>query len=311
LKRVITAVKILIIVLIFYLIFKNIYSNWGQLDFRKQHFNLFYIVLSVLIMQLAWMTTAWSWGKTLEAFNFKLRYSDVFTIYFRSMVAKYLPGKLWQIVGSTYMAAKKGVPEGSTVASVVIGQGYSLLSGLALVAGALALGVIQPPGGGFAFFRWTAIPILVLLIILTVRPELAEPLMNWALRLAKRQTISLRINIATSLRLFMAFLIPWFIFGLSFWFLGRGLEDIPISHYLSFTAIMTASTVIGFLAVFAPGGLGVKEGLIVVFLTTLAGYSAAFSSAIAIGFRIITSFVELLAFGITWVITWSQKKSQT
>jgi uncharacterized membrane protein YbhN (UPF0104 family) len=258
-------------------------------------------------MQAAWMTTAWSWGKTLEAFGHKLPYRDIYTIYFRSMVAKYVPGKVWQIAGSTYIAAQKGVPEGATIASVVIGQAYSLLSGLTLVVVFLAIGAIGNSGTELSFFRWSSIPILAFLIILVVKPELGERLMNWGLRLFKRREISMKIKISTSFWLFWAFLIPWFIFGFSFWLLARGFMILSIDLYLSFTAILTAGTVVGFLAIFAPGGIGVKEASMAALLTSFLGFLPAFALALGFGYRIVTSIIELLAFGLTWVIAWIQK----
>ena len=84
------------------------------------------------------------------------------------MVAKYVPGKVWQIAGSTYIASKKGVPEGATIASVVIGQAYSLLSGLAIVAVFFALETFKDSHVEIALFRWTSIPILIAPFLLLV-----------------------------------------------------------------------------------------------------------------------------------------------
>jgi hypothetical protein len=302
------ALKIIIVAAIFYVIFRNILSNFDQLRAQEIQFNYIYVIISLFVMLLAWITTAWSWGKTLEAFGYPLRYPDVFVIYFRSMLAKYLPGKLWQIVGATYVAAQKGVPEGATIASVVIGQAYSLLAGVALCVGALALGFIRIAGEGAAIFRWTSIPVLLGLLVLIVRPNLTEPVMNWGLRLFRRQEVSLKIKPSTSFWLFWAYFVPWCLFGISFWSLAHAIVPMTAGQIIPLTAIFTAATVIGFLAIFSPGGLGVREGAIIVLMTSIAGFPVAIASALAIGFRIINTLIELLAFGITWLITWIQRR---
>jgi hypothetical protein len=223
------------------------------------------------------------------------------------MVAKYLPGKVWQIAGSTYIAAQKGVPEGATIASVVIGQAYSVLSGVALIVAALAFDLIQKPGG-IPLLKWSSIPMLIILIVLVIRPHISVRLMNLVLPLFKRQKVAVEIKLSTSLWLFVAYLIPWFIFGFSFWLLAHALTPIIFSLYIPLTAILVAGTVIGFLALFAPGGLGVKEASMAALAGSLTSFPASFALALGLVYRIVTSIAELLAFGLTWVISKPQKK---
>jgi uncharacterized membrane protein YbhN (UPF0104 family) len=295
-------IKIGLLGLVFFYIFRYLYSNWGQLSSLNIRLNYGYVLLSFIIMKLAWMSTAWSWGKTLEAFGYKIPYSDVYVIYFRSMVAKYLPGKVWQIAGSTYVAAQKGVPEGATIASVVIGQAYSVLSGVALVVAAVAFGLIDKTGG-LPFLRWTSVPMLIILIILVFKPDLSVRLMNLVLPLFKRKKVEATVSISTSLWLFLLYLIPWLIFGLSFWFLANALTPISLSEYIPLTAILVSGTVVGFLALFAPGGIGVKEATMAAMAGSMTSLPISFALALGLAYRIVTSAAELLAFGLTWIIS--------
>lgn len=306
-KRLLSLIKILILIGVLFFILRYLIFNWSQFSSLDIKLNYIYVILSFLAMQLAWMTTSWSWGKTLEAFGHKLPYRDIYTIYFRSMVAKYVPGKVWQLAASTYIAGQQGIPEGATIVSFIVGQAYSVLSGVTLIAAAIALGAMHKAGGGVAFFRWTSIPILMALLVLIIRPNISERFMNLALRLFKREEISMNIKTSTSFWLFFAFLIPWFIFGLAFWLLINALTPMPFSVYFTTTAILTAGTVIGFLAVFAPGGIGVKEASIAALIVSTTSLPAAFALAIGFGYRIVTSIVELIDFGLTWVISRKQK----
>jgi uncharacterized membrane protein YbhN (UPF0104 family) len=305
---IISLVKFVLVGAILYYIARYLYSNWGQLSSLDIHLNYGYVILSFIVMKLAWMATAWSWGKTLEAFGYKLRYRDIYTIYFRSMPAKYIPGKVWQLAGSTYIAAQKGVPEGANIGSFLIAQAYSVLSGVILIIIVFAFSAINRSGQGLTFFRWTSIPILVALLVLVVRPVLMERMMNWVLPFFNRQRVNIDIKISTSLWLFLAFLIPWFIFGFSFWLLANALTHVSASLFVPLTAILTAGTVIGFLTIFAPGGLGVKEASIAALAASITSFPASFALAIGLGYRIVTSIVELIAFGVTWLILPIQKK---
>lgn len=300
-------VKALIIIAIFIFIFKSLFDNWGQLKAAKATFNYYYVISSVIVMQLAWLTTSWSWCKTLEIFGHKISFRNAFVIYFRSMVGKYLPGKFMQLMGMTYIASQKGVPEGLTVASVVIGQVYSLFSGVVIFAGALLAWEFKSSSGYLLGFRWSAIPILIVILGLSFRPGLMIPLINWFLRLMKRVEIKTTIGIRQALSIFILFLIPWFVFGLSFWLLARSLAPVPLSQYALLTSIVVGGTVIGFLAVFSPGGIGVREGAMVILIPAMTGYPIAYASALAVGYRIVMSLVELVDFGLTWAVDRSKR----
>ena len=294
--------KFAIIGAIFYFVINNVVSNWEQMAAQGVHFDAFYALLSILVMMLAWLTTSWSWGKTLEAFGAKLKYRDVFVIYFRSMIGKYLPGKFWQIVGMTYVGAQKGVPEGLIISSAIISQAYSVLTGAILFSFAIVILDLKGIVGNFLSPAIASIPILLLFLVVVVRPVLMVTIINRVLGILKRQKIEVRIGLGKSLEIFALFLVPWFIFGLSFWFLGRSLTPIPFSQYPLLLSIAVGATIIGFLAIFTPGGIGVREGLIVILMTAFTKYPVPLASALALCYRIVMSLVEIMAFGLTWVI---------
>jgi glycosyltransferase 2 family protein len=267
-------------------------------------FDFVYGILSVLSVTAAWMMSAWNWGRVLKAFNYKLSFSDIFDIFFKTNLAKYLPGKVWQIASSTYMAAKLGIPEGVAFTASLAGQAYSVLSGLSLFIIALTFGFIKSPVNLQLYFKWTALPALIVLLVLAARPHLVERIMNWALRLMKREEVTIRISLKEAVELFALYTITWFLFGLSLWFLANALVKVEFSFCFSFTAILAVAVVIGFLALFTPGGLGVREGVIALFLSPIYILPTPLPSAIAVGFRIISVLVEVIAFGLAWILRW-------
>ena len=104
--------------------------------------------------------------------------------------------------------------------------------------------------------------------------------------------------------MFFLYLICWFIFGFGLWLFSNALTPVEIQLYIPMTAILAAAVAIGFLALFAPGGLGVREGVIALFLASVPGFPAPLPAAVAVGYRIIMTIAELIAFGLTWVIKW-------
>jgi uncharacterized membrane protein YbhN (UPF0104 family) len=307
LKYVKNAVKILIVAIIFYFIFRNLISNWSQLGTLNFKANYVYGVFSLIAVMAAWFMTAWNWGRVLRAFHSEISFGDVFNIYFKTNLGKYLPGKVWQIAGSTYMAAQRGIPEGMALTVSLAAQAYSVLSGLSLFAAAMAFGFVGSPGDLHSFFKVSAIPVLITLMVLAARPRLVEPIVNWWMRLFRRQEVTIHISLLNAAELFGLYLITWFLFGLGLWFLANALTPAGFGIYINLTVVLAIAVVIGFLALFAPGGLGVREGIMVLFLTPIPALPPPVPSAIAVGFRIISMIVETIAFGLTWVIKWNSK----
>ncbi len=289
--------------IILFLIAKNLYSNWdqlGELDFQP---NYPYLFMSLIVLLLAWVATVWSLQKLFAAFDYDISLSDVYTIYFRSIIGKYLPGKLWQIAGSTYLAAKKGIPEGISVTSFVLGQAYSVLSGLALVGCVAAVGIFKGSGNFMSSLKWTSIPVIIGIVIIALKPKLIEVPMNWILRLLKRDKVDIDIGFRVGVRMMIYYSVCWFIFGLAFWLFVNALSPTSFDSYMSLTAIYSAAMIIGFLSLFTPGGLGVREGILILLLTYMGDFQIPLPSVIAIGFRLIITISEIISFGLTWVMS--------
>ena len=85
----------------------------------------------------------------------------------------------------------------------------------------------------------------------------------------------------------------WLLYGLAFWLLAQGMipndvPDLPVA-----VGSFAAGYIVGLLALFAPGGLGVREGVLVVLLAPAIGAGPAL--VLSIGSRILMSVTEVLA----------------
>jgi uncharacterized membrane protein YbhN (UPF0104 family) len=81
----------------------------------------------------------------------------------------------------------------------------------------------------------------------------------------------------------------WILQGLAFWTLVRGLGwDITL---LEGVPAYAGAYVAGYVALFAPAGLGVRESMLVLFLGPMLGAGAAVAALVA---RLWTTFVELV-----------------
>jgi hypothetical protein len=84
--------------------------------------------------------------------------------------------------------------------------------------------------------------------------------------------------------------VAWLGYGGALWLLARGLlPDAGLRPGLA-VAVFTASYLAGFLALFAPGGLGVREGLFILMLQAPLGIGAA--TALALASRLLLTLTE-------------------
>jgi uncharacterized membrane protein YbhN (UPF0104 family) len=89
----------------------------------------------------------------------------------------------------------------------------------------------------------------------------------------------------------------WVLYAFSFWVLsasfGHRAGPIPIG------SAFAAAYVLGYLMIFAPAGLGVREGFLVAFLTPHLGVGP--SGILAVVARVWTTVVEVLPTAAFWV----------
>ena len=99
------------------------------------------------------------------------------------------------------------------------------------------------------------------------------------------------------LRWLALYTLNWTMYAVAFWVLSRSLsldaELVPVA------SAFAAAYVLGYAMVFAPAGLGPREGFLIMFLTPHLG--AASSGVIAVVARVWTTLVELVPAGVFWM----------
>ncbi len=73
----------------------------------------------------------------------------------------------------------------------------------------------------------------------------------------------------------------WLLYGVAFHLFLAAFVPLPLSAFAAVTATNALAFVVGYLAVFAPGGLGFKEGAMALLLAGLVPPAVAASLAIA------------------------------
>ncbi len=230
-----------------------------------------------------------------------------FRIVMVANLGRYIPGKLWPLAGLALLSRREGLPASTGTSAGLLVQGFSL-------AGAAVLGLpailralpgweagAQPPlglPGSTGSSPGTAGPLAVTLLLLLVGVASIPAVTGWGIRLLYRLTgrppmDAPRPGVSFGPRWLLWHVVVWAAYGLAFavflWGLGF---DVPLHQA---APAFTAAYLLGYVALFAPAGIGIREGFLIAFLQPTLGGSAA---AVAVLARLWMTAVELLPAGI-------------
>ena len=263
--------------------------NWDQLRAQPLEWQLRpgWLALSLVLTWLMYALLILGWRSMLSGWGQRLDGWSAARIWILSSLGKYIPGKVWAVAGMALLSQQAGVAPWAATGSAVVMQVLAIGTGAAVagLAGAHILESAQHGAGA----------VLVLLVagaIISVGLLLWPPFLRRLLRLAAPQAVGERpptgrgivVGIATNI-------VAWLGYGLALWLLGRGLLPTSGLGLRLAIAVFTASYLAGFLALFAPGGIGVREGLFILMLQGPLGVGAATSLALAS--RLLLTVAEL------------------
>jgi len=283
---------LLLFVIGYYLVYRNLVLNWHSLDGYEIRLRWFPFLASLLAMSAIFVVNSQIWRRIVFSMTgIRLGHWRVAYIWFVSNLGRYLPGKLWQIAGMAVMARTEGIPAGGAAASGVLGIVICML------AGAVVGLVLFPAGvaGDYAYllsWAWVGLPVALAFL----HPWLLNRLLSLISRPGGKPQIQRKLRFGELVIWFVLNLGVWLAYGLSFhYFILSVIPDAGLSVSDS-AGIYAVGYIIGFLAVFAPGGLGVRELLFVGLLAASLGELRA--TVVALISRIWLTLAELVPLSV-------------
>lgn len=187
-------------------------------------------------------------------------------VFLQAQLGKYIPGSVWQYAGRAAAARSYGIP----VRAV----------GISLPVEFVASGVAGGTMAAFLLGWWGAAIVGAAALVLIAGHRLAR-----GGRPAVRATV-----LATVL-----YLPVWLLLGGSFWLCARGLLGVPEQDAAFYMGAFAIAWLAGLVAVYAPGGLGVREAVLVTLLSSRIG--AANALVLAAASRLIFILVDVVLAG--------------
>jgi hypothetical protein len=268
---------------------RSLLRNWTELRSQPLEWRIEpgWLVLSALLVWamyalliVAWRMMLAGWGQRLDGWTA----ARIWTV---SSLGKYLPGKVWAIAGMALLAQRAGIAAWAATGSAVVLQVLAIGTGAAVagLTGRQAIAAADPRLGAVL---GVLIAGAVAGVALLLWPAFLRRLLQLAAPDAEARGTPPVAGIAFGI---VANLVAWLGYGLALWLLARGLlPSVGLDPALAI-AVFTASYLAGFLALFAPGGIGVREGLFILMLQGPLGIAAA--TALALASRVLLTITEL------------------
>jgi len=268
---------------------------WGQVDWLG-------LAMCVLIVAASQLLAGFFWHRVVAGFGYTVPLSRSLTAFFLSQFGKYVPGKAMVVLVRTGMISPAGVPVPIGVASVFVET--LLWVSVGATVGSVALAVA---GAGIAWLNWLAVGMAVFFGFLTTPLVFGKItgriFTRFGVETTGRTTRPLWRTWALGTVLMAA---GWLLAG---WAMLVVVDSVgPAAgnwQYLPVcVAAVSLATVVGFVTLI-PGGLGVRELVILPVLSTT--FPPAQALVAAIMFRLISMSAELLMASILMAVSYTTR----
>jgi uncharacterized membrane protein YbhN (UPF0104 family) len=252
------------------------------------------VVASVAFILLGLVPTVVAWRILLADLGSDLAVRPSIGVFFIGQLGKYLPGSLWVVLAQSELAARHGVPRRRTAVVALVQVGISIVVGL-------ALGVLAVPA--FVSGRQNRIWLLALVAVPIGAAILYPPILNrvvaYGLRILRREPLEHDFSGRAVTGAAGASVVAWLLIGMHLWVLAVALHAPPGRTVLAATFGYVLAASVGLLVVFTPAGLGARDVMVVLTLSSVMPRSAATAAAIVSRFVVLVA--DIIAAAVGWL----------
>ena len=294
------AAKVAAMLLVLALVARSIARNW--VAFQSVHVALDvkvgWLAASTLVVFLTYAIQIESWRQMLRGWDQRLPYLAAARAWTLANLGRYIPGKVWSVAGLVVLAEQAGVRRSAAAVSAFAMQAVVLGTGVVLVA------IATPHAASPVVLGGAVVAALTLIGVLAWRRS-AE----WLGALADSKSPLPPLPASAILLSSGLMLLSWATFGISFCMLIRGLISTVSVPILAAMGMFALGYVMGIVAVFVPGGIGVRDIALVGFLTPFLGSGGAL--AVSLASRVQLTLTEVGAAGVMLAVKPGPKEEST
>ena len=270
------AVKVALTLAVTYFLFRSLSLSWSEvaaLEPREWRPRPLPLAASFALLLSIFGYLVGLWARMVSNLGGpRLSLAQAFRIFFVANLGRYVPGKVWQLAGLTYLAGKRGVSFPVASSAAILGQVYSL--GAAACVAALGLAV-RPMTGLPRGLLPGALALAGLVVVLTTVPPVLRSMLLLAFRLGRSAEPPPEVDSWFGLRWLGLHLPGWLGYGAAFGLLWASFPALADVRWSAAVGGFAGAYFLGYAALFAPAGVGVREGALSVLLAPWLGGAPA------------------------------------
>jgi hypothetical protein len=286
---------------------------WSAQDLPGLEFSAAWLLPAAVVYLVGWLPSVAVWRRLMRRLGADVRPWDAARAHYCGHLGKYVPGKALVVVIRSGLLRDRGVP--LLVSGLTAAYETMLLMGTGLALGVALCPLLVSPARVATWPEWAqrtvGVPLLpalaVVLFTAALLPVISQLLTMFAVRMTPRGMFqgdqAVRIGSGLVAESLVVLLAGWSLHGLS---LGLVLHAVGVpfvlTDWLMWTGAAALSTSAGFLVLFAPGGLGVREGLLIEFLSAQSAIGPRQAVAAAVLLRIVWFAAEVTAAGVLYCL---------
>jgi uncharacterized membrane protein YbhN (UPF0104 family) len=274
-------------------------TDWRQL--ARLEFIPLYLLAAAPLSLASRLLQPIAWRVLIEGYGDRAPpYAQITRVYATSWMGRYIPGKVAGIGAKVFLGREYGMRP-STLAATSIAEAAIQL------ATALVLAFVLLGFWGEALVLRDELWILAMIGLAGLTVLLAPPVFNGVVRRARSAMTAApaadigRLSVASLLSCAALWLLIHAFSGPPIYFVLKSMYPaLTPSLIPALTAAVLFAGTLGTLAVFAPAGLGVREGILIVLLGVLIPRSIAVAAVVVL--RLWSIAMDLLYYGLSAVL---------
>ena len=270
-----------------------LYHQWAAVKVAARSIDIQWpwIAAASAMVLVTYTVLIQSWRMLLAGWGGHLPYPKAAQIWTVANLGRYLPGKVWSIGALGVLAAREGVSGVAAAGAAVLGTLLNIGAGfaVAVIFGADLLDAVAP---GLRSVSVAAAVLFVagVAVLPFILPKLLESFSRWrGLPLATQQLKSHEVWAAAFINT-----VAWVGYGVAFAWFSRGVSSGVAADPVLFTAVYAASYLVGYLVLFAPGGVGFREVALTTLLVAAGVAGQGDAAVLAATSRVWLTFLEVL-----------------
>jgi glycosyltransferase 2 family protein len=230
------------------------------------------------------------WRRVLAVYGSRISLLNAAHVWFVSNLGRAIPGRVWQVTAATAMMTQLGARATDAGSAALVIAIVNVFAGFAIVL-VTGYGLLRALGSGYA--QATVLATVVLVVALIAAPWTVRVLSRVASRVLGKNT-ALAIPARATWISLVGCSIQWALYGIAFRFLVRSLVGHADGPWSAYIAAYTLSYLVGYLALFAPGGIGAREFVLTASLSALHLATPAESAIITVVSRLWLTVLEMV-----------------